>query len=340
MSELSPKPRDWYDRLPKAELHLHLEGAIPLPALWELMQKYGGTSAASDLAALRSRFVFRDFPHFIDTWVWKNSFLREYEDFRLISRAVAQDLREQNVCYAEAFFSPSDFARHGLQTQGLAQAIRAGLDEVPGVEIALIADLVRDRPPEQAERTLDELCEVRDMGVIGVGLGGSEQAYPSEPFAGVYARARRLGFHATAHAGEAAGAESIWGALRSLRVERIGHGTRAGEDPRLLEYLVENQVPVEMCPLSNVRTGVVAAIGAHPIRRFFELGLMVTVNTDDPKMFHNSLAEEYRLLVEELGFSRDALRTVISNALRGAWLAEDRRAALLQRFTADPAWRE
>lgn len=340
MTELISESRDWYERLPKVELHLHLEGAIPLPALWTLVQKYGGDSQVPDLPSLKSRFTFRDFPHFIDTWVWKNTFLREYEDFSLISQAVAQDLREQNVRYAEVFFSPSDFARHGLQTQLLVRAIRAGLDLAPGIEVALIADLVRDRPPQQAERTLDELLEVRHLGVIGVGLGGSEQSFPPEPFASVFARARRLGFHTTAHAGEAAGPQSIWGALRDLQAERIGHGTRAGEDPRLLDYLVENQAPVEMCPLSNVRTGVVAAIDEHPIRRFFERGILVTVNTDDPKMFHNSLAEEYRLLVEKLGFSREDLRTVITNALRGAWLDEERRAALLRDFTADPAWKE
>ena len=240
----------WFDRVPKVELHLHLEGAIPLDALWTLVQKYGGDPAVPDLAALQRRFVFRDFPHFIDTWVWKNAFLREYEDFTFIAEAVAHDLARQNIRYVEAFFSPPDFFRHGLKTQELAAAIRRGLQRAPEIEVALIPDLVRDFGPERAAITLAEVNEVRALGVIGIGIGGSEQAFPPEPFAGVYAQARRLGLHTTAHAGEAAGAQSVWGAIRDLHVERIGHGTRADEDERLLDYLAAERIPLEMCPLS------------------------------------------------------------------------------------------
>jgi len=207
------------------------------------------------------------------------------------------------------------------------------------VEIALIADLVRDFGAEQAARTLAQAHEARETGIIGVGIGGSEQDYPPEPFAHVYRQARELGFHTTAHAGEAAGAPSIWGALRSLEAERIGHGTRAYEDPRLLDTLAERRIPLEMCPLSNVRTGVTPSIEAHPIRDYFRRGMLVTANTDDPKMFHNSLAEEYCLLVERLGFSKDELREVILNGIRASWLPEARKQRLEQEFIFDPAWK-
>ena len=327
-----------YERIPKVELHLHLEGAIPYPALWELVQKYGGDPTVPDLAALKQRFVFRDFPHFIDTWIWKNQFLREYEDFTFIAEAVARDLASQNVRYVEAFYSPPDFARHGLRPQPLTAAIRTGLDRVPEIEVALVADLVRDFGPENAARTLSELRDVRDLGVIGIGIGGSEQHYPPEPFADVYDEARKLGFHTGAHAGEAAGAESIWGAIRPLRVERIGHGTRAEEDPALLDYLAEHAVPLEMCPLSNVRTGVVESIEKHPARRYFERGIIVTINTDDPKMFGNTLAEEYTLLEEKLGFTHDDIRAVILNAIRASWLPETRKQTFIVEFTTNPAW--
>jgi adenosine deaminase len=330
---------DWFAQVPKVELHLHLEGAIPYSTLWELVQKYGGDSSLPDLEALKSRFEYRDFPHFIETWLWKNQFLREYEDFTFIAEAVARDLLRQNIRYAEVFYSPPDFARYGLKTQELTAAIRKGLDRVSNIEMALVADLGRDNGPEQAVVTLAAVNEVQALGVIGIGLGGSEQRYPPEPFQAVYEEARRLGFHTSAHAGEAAGAASIWGAVRQLQVERIGHGTRAGEDERLLDYLAETQIPLEVCPLSNVRTGVVASIEAHPVRRYFERGLFITINTDDPKMFGNSLAEEYRLLESRCGFSREELRTLILQGIQAAWLPTEKKQALVEAFVHAPAWR-
>ena len=329
---------DWFDRVPKAELHVHLEGAIPLEALWQLVLKYGGDPAVPDPASLQRRFVYRDFPHFIDTWVWKNAFLREYEDFTFFAEAVARDLAAQNIRYVEAFFSPLDFARHGLRVERLAEAIRRGLARVPAVEVALVCDLVRDFGPELAVTTLEQVNDVRSEGVIGIGIGGSEGQFPPEPFAPIYAEARRLGLHTTAHAGEAAGAASIWGAIRALHVERIGHGTRAFEDEHLLDVLAETRLPLEMCPLSNVRTGVVPSIDEHPVRRYFERGLCVTVNSDDPKMFGNSLAEEYRLLESRLGFSRDDIRTLILQAIAASWLPPERQARLAACFRNDPAW--
>jgi adenosine deaminase len=328
----------WYERVPKVELHLHLEGAIPQEALWQLMQKYGGDPNVSDLQALQRKFQYRDFPHFIETWVWKNRFLREYEDFTLIAEAVAKNLVRQNVKYAEMFYTPSDFFRHDLEVQRLTAAIRSGLGRVKQIEIGLILDFCRDRGPENADRNLDAVKEVKLLGVIGVGIGGSEQNYPPEPFAGVYEKARQLGFHTGAHAGEAAGPESIWGAIRSLKVERIGHGTRAIEDETLVRYLAEKQIPLECCPLSNVRTGVVKSIEAHPVKKFFDAGLLVTVNTDDPAMFGNSLAQEYQRLEERLGFSQDEVRKVILNGVKAAWLSNDRKKLLTDTFVKDENW--
>lgn len=320
-------PADWLDWIPKTELHLHLEGAIPLDALWTLSQKYGGDPDVPDIAALERKFVFRDFPHFIEVWIWKNGFVREYEDFTFLAEAVARDLLRQNILTVEAFYSPTDFRRQGLEVGRITAAIRAGLERVPQVQCHLIADLVRDTPPAAAARTLAQVHEARAYGVIGVGLGGSEQSYPPEPFEAVFAEARRLGLRVTVHAGEAAGSASVWGALRALKAERIGHGTRAVEDEALLDLLAETQIPVEMCPISNVRTGVVRSLREHPIRRFFERGILVTVNTDDPKMFGNSLAGEYRALQRELGFSDTEIRALIANSERAAWVRPAHSAA-------------
>ena len=177
---------DWLRRVPKVELHLHLEGAIPHAALWQLVQKYGGDPALPDRQALVRKFAYRNSPHCIETWIWKNRFLREYEDFTLLAEAVARDLVRQNVRYVEAFYSPSDFRHQGLEPQPLTAAIRLGLDRVPELEVALVADLVRDSELPAAART---------------------RARPP---------ARRV----------------YWGAIRSLKAERLGHAHPRRGGPR------------------------------------------------------------------------------------------------------------
>jgi adenosine deaminase len=347
---------DWFDKLPKIELHVHLEGAIPHTALFDLVQKYGGDPSVPDVAALRERFTYRDFPQFIAAWSWKNQFLREYEDFTHIAQLVARDLAGQNIRYAEMFYSPSLFVRRGLEVRQLTRAIRAGVDAVPQIEIALIADLVRDYGPQSELATLmalgqagqredlggraesEDLGGLAALGVIGIGLGGSEHEFPPEPFESLYRAARRMGLHTTAHAGEAAGPSSVWGALRSLQAERIGHATRAREDPELVDFLAERRVPLELCPGSNVRTGVVRRLSEHPIRTYFDRGCVISVNTDDPRMFGTALADEYRLLVQECGFTREEICRLILLGIESSWLPDDRKAALAAEFTRDPAW--
>ncbi len=328
----------WAQAVPKVELHIHLEGAIPLDTLWELIQQYGGDPQVPDLQALTTRFQYRDFPHFIDTWVWKNRFIRTTADFTRIATAVARDLAAQHIRYAEAHYSPTDFARHGLGIAEITRAIREGLDQVPEIRIQLIADVVRDSSVEQAMHTLETVAELREYGVIGIGLGGSEQSHPPEKMADVFARARQLGMHVTVHAGEAAGAASIWGAIRSLQCERIGHAARAIEDPALCDYLIAQRIPLEMCPLSNLRTGVVTDIKDHPVADFFRRGMLVTVNTDDPKMFNNTLAEEYSVLMELFGLQARDICTIIDNGITAAWLSDAEKSALRAQFMAHPAW--
>jgi adenosine deaminase len=336
----SKKGLEWFERVPKVELHLHLEGAIPYQALWELIQKYGGDSKVTDIDALYRKFNYRDFPHFIETWKWKNNFLREYEDFSFIAEALTRDLKNQNYRYVEVFFSAPDFLHHGLKTQKLIEAIREGLSRVSGIEVALVADLVRDYGPKQAFITLAEVHEAKDFGVIGVGIGGSEHEFPPELFFEVFDQSRQMGFRTSAHAGEAAGAESVWGAVRSLKVDRIGHATRAFEDPLLLEYLAEHQIPLEMCPLSNVRTGVVKSLANHPIGSYYHQGILVTINTDDPRMFGNSLAEEFSQLKDQQGFSYDDIRTLLLNGIDASWLSSEQKILLKNSFVEDPDWLE
>lgn len=340
LSEAKPSASEasWLERLPKMELHLHLEGAIPLDALWELVIKYGGDPDVPSLAALAERFAYRDFPHFIQTWHWKNRFLREYEDFAFIARRVGEDLAAQGVRYAEVFFSPPDFERYGLEPQPLAEQIRSGLDDVAGIRVALVPDLVRDMGPEHADRTLERVAEVTECGVIGVGLGGSEHDYPAAAFSEVFAKARRLGFRTSAHAGEAAGAESVRAAVMELRADRIGHATRAVEDPAVVDVLEARGVPLELCPISNLRTGVIPSLDAHPIRNYFDRGLLISVNTDDPKMFGNSLADEYAALMDHHGFTHAEIRELLDRTVASAWLEPNERDELKRELMADPAW--
>ncbi|MFN5060674.1 MAG: adenosine deaminase [Chloroflexota bacterium] len=329
---------EWLTSLPKVELHIHLEGAIPLPTLWQLVQQYGGDNEVTSVADLEKRFAYRDFPHFIDTWVWKNRFIRTYADFTLIAEAVARDLANQNIRYVESHYSPTDFARHGLEIGEITRAIRTGLDRVPEITFRLIADVVRDSPIERAMRTVETVAELKEYGVIGIGLGGSEQLHPPGPFAPVFDRARQLGLRTTAHAGEAAGADSIWGALRDLKAERIGHAARANEDHALVDYMTSHRIPLEMCPISNLRTGVYGDIGQHPVGEFIARGMLVTINTDDPKMFNNTMVDEYALLMERFGLTQPHVCTLIDNAITASWLDDAAQTTLRRTFHADPKW--
>jgi len=288
---------------------------------------------------LQNKLIYSDFSEFIETWLWKNNFLREYDDFAFIAEAAATDLVRHNIHYAEIFFSPARFSGSKLSVTGLAEAIRRGLDRVDGVEVWLIADLVRDLGPESGARTVAEADEAREFGIVGIGIGGSEHRFPPEPYAELYEDARRRGFRIGAHAGEAAGADSVRRVVEALQVDRIGHGTRSEEDPSLVALLAERGIPLEVCPLSNLATGVVADIATHPVRRYHDAGIPVTINTDDPGMFHNTLVEEYVLLHDVHNFTLAEIQGLVLNALDAAWRPERDGPSLRETFTNDPGWR-
>ncbi|HSF85829.1 MAG TPA: adenosine deaminase [Acidimicrobiia bacterium] len=322
-----------FEIAPKVELHLHLEGAIPLETMWEIIQGHGGDLDVTSIEGLRQRFAYRDFPHFIDTWWWMTGYLRTTDDFTHAAAAVARHLAEQNIVYAEASFSPTDFTRHGLTPQELGLAIRRGVDSVEGIHITLNCDLVRDPGPARAAETLQAVIEIADeAGVRGITIGGSEQSHPPEPFAAVYARAAEAGLHRTAHAGEAAGPQSVWGALRSLGVERIGHGVRSVEDAALVDHLVESQIPLEVCPTSNLRTGVAADWRSHPVGTLLEAGVNVTISTDDPSMFHCDLASELRSVHDHFGPELADVQRLTLAAVEASWLEREEKDALADRI--------
>jgi adenosine deaminase len=253
---------------------------------------------------------------------------------------VARDLARQKIRYVEGFVSPPDYRRSKLDPQRVTQALRTGVNRISAIEVALIADLVRDRGVEHARNLLERIGEVRNQGVIGIGIGGFEPGFPPQLFEATFERARALGFRTTAHAGEAAGAASVWGAVRALRVDRIGHGTRAAEDPELVSYLAARRIPLELCPLSNVRTGIIPSVEAHPLRRYFDAGIPVSLNTDDPLFFGNSLAMELESAQRAHRFTRDEIRRLMLTSIEATWLSAERKKRLAADFQRDPSWNE
>lgn len=336
---LDPEFRRVLREAPKVELHLHLDGAMSLPWLLERIGRVPDPPCRT-LAELEARLRYRDFAEFIERWVWKCGFLDRYADFESLAESVLGDLAARGVVHVEPFFSPGDYVKNGLEIVGLVEAVLRGAERArraTGIGFGLIVDLIRDHGPAVAARRLDEITPYRGQGIVAVGLGGSEAKFPAGDFAAVYAEAARRGFRRTAHAGEAAGPESVAAALEHLGAERIGHGIRAVEDPALVARLARDGVPLEVCPTSNVRTGVVASYAAHPLRRLFETGVRVTVNSDDPTFFGATLLDELELCVTTLGFEPAELGTMAEHAARAAFLPAEARDRLVERVRT--GWR-
>ncbi|HNY10242.1 MAG TPA: adenosine deaminase [Candidatus Wallbacteria bacterium] len=326
---------NFFESLPKIELHIHLEGAIPYDALFTLIKKYGGAPEIKQPQDLAEKFIYRDFSHFIQLWSWKNRFLREYEDFRFIAERVARSLKNQNVRYAEMFVSPSAFKSRGLSSAKIIEQVAAGFGAVSGIRISLIVDLVRDYGADSGLTTLYEIEETKKYGVIGIGLGGSEGEFPPELFIDVFEKSRKMGFKTTVHAGEAAGAYSVKNAVEKLLPDRIGHGLRAADDENLLKRIAALKIPLELCPISNIKTGSLGPSERYPLDKFIKSGIAFSINTDDPEMFGNSLAEEYSFIENELGYTRTQVCEFALDSINTSWLPEDEKNSLKIEFSAE-----
>jgi len=316
--------RETIKKMPKIELHVHLEGAFTFEFLFDLIQTYGGDPSVKTIHDLEKKFVFKDFPHFIETWFWKNQFFKSADDFEQSTYFTLKNMHQQNVIYAEVFYSPWDFVQFGLQVEAITEATLAGIQRAEndfGIRCQLIGDLCRDYGAETAIDRFSQIIPYKDKGLIGIGLGGSEQKFPPDPFEKVYKFAKEKGFHRVAHAGEAAGAESVWRAIEKLDVERIGHGVRSIEDSKLVEYLKEKQIPLEVCVTSNLKTAVFPSIEAHPIRQFYDDNLFVTINSDDPTMFGASITDEYLVLHNGLNFTPESIKQLTINAVEASFLS-------------------
>jgi len=324
-------------RIPKVELHIHLEGSIRPVTLLQLARCNEVSLPAQDEEGLRDFYRFRDFAHFIEVYVAITGCLRTPDDYHLIAYEFGSDCARQHVRYAEVTFTITTNTKYnGLCWQVILEGLNAGRAQAHaefGVDWGWVFDICRDDPGTQ-DRVIEIALAARDEGVVALGLGGSEADFPPELFVQTFARARQASLPRVPHAGEHAGPEDIWEALRLLHADRLGHGVRCVEDPVLVEYLREHQVPLEVCPTSNVRLGVYPDYTTHPLRRLWDAGLLVIVNSDDPALFGADLNHEYEVLVDHFGFDANELEQVSLNGLRASLLPQTEKARLEAEFRA------
>jgi adenosine deaminase len=327
-------------RMPKAELHVHLEGSIRPATLLRLARRHGIELPARDEAGLRDWFRFRDFEHFVEIYLTVSRCLRDGDDFHALTLDFLAEQARQNVVYTEAHFTISTHVAHGVDADEAARALAEAAAEGErrfGVQLRLIPDVVRNVGVEAADATLEWALAHRGDGVVALGLSGSEDRFPNEPYREHFAEAERQGLHRVAHAGEHAGPESVRSALEVARAERIGHGVRSTEDPELVSELARRGVPLEVCPTSNVCLGVYPSLADHPFERLRRAGVAVTVNSDDPPFFNTTLTGEYAALAATFGYGADELAGLSLAAVRHAFLADDERRALEERFRRETA---
>ncbi len=323
-------------RLPKVELHVHLEGSMRPAVLLELARRNGIELPAQDEAGLKRWFRFTDFEHFVKVYLACSRALRSPEDFQLLALDFLTEQAYQNVVYTEVHFTISTHLANGVNggevLAALADAIAEG-ERRHGVTLRLIPDIVRNVGVEAADRTLEWALAGQKLGVVpALGLSGSERLYPNEPYREHFAAAQREGLRRVAHAGEHAGPESIRSVLEVCAAERIGHGVRAVEDPALVEELRAAQVPLEVCPTSNVCLMVTPDLASHPFDRLYRSGLALSVNSDDPAFFNTNLTLEYLRLHQTFGYSAAELAGFSLAALRQSFLPEPERVALEESF--------
>jgi len=342
--------RAWLRRLPKAELHLHLEGTVSPETLVELSRRPSGSRelCAFSLGEAEALYQYTDFSGFMLAFKAVTERLRTPEDYELITYRMMAQLGAQGVVHAEVYVSvgvvnywrKAELEANPLVFDLILRGMEAGRvrgERDFGVSLYWIFDAVRHFGVEAAARVFRKAAELRMEfpSIIGIGIGGDERRTGAEPFRELYTEARNAGLRLTAHAGETVGPESIWAAL-NIGAERIGHGLTAIEDPELIEILAERQVPIEICISSNLRTGCCVPVGLHPVRSYFDAGLMVTLNSDDPAMFESDLEAEYLLAQREFGFSAEHLRELAANSFEASFLPPEEKVKYLHRLDAIP----
>jgi adenosine deaminase/aminodeoxyfutalosine deaminase len=298
---------DYLRGLPKAELHLHLEGSVRESTLLELAPEL-------DAQEICERYRYENFAGFLQSYKWVNQFIREPSHYALIMARLIEELEAQGVSRVELNVSAGVVLWKNEELEPRFEAIEA-VAKRSRMRVGFVFDAVRQFGVEAGWKVAEYAVKWRDRGVIGFGIGGDETRGPAAAFREIFEFASKSGLHVLPHAGETEGPKSIWEALEG-GAARIGHGIRAIEDPELMKHLRERDIPLEVCISSNVCTGAVERLSDHPIRKLYDAGVPVTLNTDDPAMFHTTLLDEYALAAREFGFGESELAGLASNSLR------------------------
>ena len=322
---------DFIAGLPKAELHVHHVGSARPETVAALAARHPDAGVPQDLAALKDFFTFTDFAHFIDVYLATVALLRTPEDIHLLTREVIEGLAAQRVRYAELTMTPFTSVRMGIPIEAYTEAIedaRITAERDTGTVVRWIYDIPGEAGLESADATISYAVDHGPASLVGFGLGGPENGVPRPQFKAHFDRARAAGLHSVPHSGESTGPETIWDAIRELGAERIGHGIAAIRDPRLVEYLAEHRIPLEISPTSNLATRVVERIEDHPIRALRDAGVVVTVNSDDPPMFGTTLNREYAIAADLLYLDEGGLRELATTALDVSFAPDDVKARI------------
>lgn len=318
--------------LPKAEIHVHHVGSASPRIVADLARRHPDAGVPLDPQDLAKYFTFRDFAHFIEVYLSVVDLIRTPEDVRLLTYEVARDMANQNIKYAELTVTPYSSTHRGIDPVAFMEAIedaRRSAESEMGIILRWCFDIPGEAGIPAAESTLELATRYRPDGLVSFGLGGPEIGVPRPQFKPYFDRAIAEGLRSVPHAGESTGPDTIWDALHDLRAERIGHGTSAAADPRLLEHLAENSIALEVCPTSNLATRVVADIDEHPLRRMVEAGVTVTVNSDDPPMFETDLSAEYVIAARLLDLDASGVADLAKNAVTASFAEPRVKTALI-----------
>ena len=321
---------DFIAALPKVELHVHHVGSASPRIVSELAARHPGT-VPSDPDELRRFYTFRDFAHFVEVYLAVVDLVKEPEDVRLLTYEVARDMAAQGIRYAELTCTPYTNVLAGIPIEAFVEAVedaRVAAERDHGVRLRWLWDVPGEFGVPAADATLSYV-DVAPPTLLGFGLGGPEIGVPRPQFRPHFQQARALGLHSVPHAGETTGPETVWSALDDLGAERIGHGTSSVQDPALLARLVEGQVPLEVCPTSNIATRAVTRLEDHPIKTMYAAGALVTVNSDDPPMFGTTLNREYEIAADLLQLDESGIADLARNAVRASFMSEQEKQVLL-----------